>query len=261
MPGTDENHMAVTAERAGTIDPAEVDRFAALAATWWDESGPFRALHRVNPTRLAFLRERAALHFARDARALRPLEGLSALDIGCGGGLVSEPLARLGAAVVGLDAVAENVRLGQAHADAQGLAIAYRVGATEDIAEAGKTFDLVVAFEVIEHVADRDRFLDACARLVKPGGLIVLGTLARTLRALLLAVIGAEYILGWIPRGTHDWRRFVDADELERVLRARGFAPDTAAGLTYDPARDVWSLSRDTRVNYLLSATRPHARS
>lgn len=260
MPGIGKNRMADAAERAGTIDPAEVDRFAALAATWWDESGPFRALHRVNPARLAFLRERAVRHFSRDTRALRPLEGLSALDIGCGGGLVSEPLARLGAAVVGIDAVVENVRLGQARADAQGLAIEYRVGGAEDTAEAGETFDLVVAFEVVEHVADRDRFLDACARLVKPGGLIVLGTLARTLRALLFAVIGAEYILGWIPRGTHDWRKFVDANELERTLRARGLAPDAVAGLTYDPSHDAWSLSDDTRINYLLSAVRPHVR-
>lgn len=251
--------MAGLATRTGTIDPAEVNRFAALATTWWDETGPFRALHRVNPARLTFLRERAVRHFARDTRALRPLEGLSALDIGCGGGLVAEPLARLGAATVGIDAVAENVRLGQAHADAQGLTIDYRVADAESVAEAGEAFDLVVAFEVVEHVADRDQFIGACARLTKPGGLIVLGTLSRTLRALLLAIVGAEYVLGWIPRGTHDWRKFVDAGDLERALRARGLASDAVAGVTYDPSYDAWSLSDDTQVNYLLSAVRPHA--
>lgn len=247
------------ADPADTIDRADVARFAALAETWWDPNGPLRALHRINPPRLAFLRDRAVRHFPPrpGADPLRPLAGLRALDIGCGGGLVTEPLARMGAEVVGLDAAAENRNAAQRHAQAQGLEIDYRVGTAETLAATGAQFDLVVALEIIEHVPNPESFLDACAALVRPGGLIVFGTLSRTLRALLLAVVAAEYLLGWIPRGTHDWRRFIGPDALGDALHRRGLRPEGLAGLRYDPFSGLWSLSHDTAINYLLSAAKP----
>lgn len=241
---------------AASLDPAEVARFAALADRWWDEAGPLKPLHRINPARLAFIRDRVCRHFGTGGA--RPLAGRTVLDIGCGGGLVTEPLARLGGAVTGLDAAEANVQAARRHAAQGGLAIDYRAATAEALAAEGAAFDLVVALEVIEHVADRDAFLDACAALVRPGGLIVFGTLSRTLRALLLAVIGAEYVLGWLPRGTHDWRRFIGPDALGGALRARGLVPEGLAGLGLSPLRG-WHLSRDTGVNYLLSAARPPA--
>jgi 2-polyprenyl-6-hydroxyphenyl methylase/3-demethylubiquinone-9 3-methyltransferase len=244
------------ATAASTVDAAAVARFAALADRWWDESGPFRALHRINPPRLAFIRDRVCRHFG--VGGIRPLAGRAVLDIGCGGGLVAEPLARLGGSVVGLDAAAENVQAARRHAAAQALAIDYRNATAEELVAEGATFDLVVALEVVEHVADPDAFLESCAALVRPGGLIVLGTLNRTLKALLLAVVGAEYVLGWIPRGTHDWRRFIGPDALSAALRRRGLVPDGLAGLTYAPLRAEWRLSHDSGVNYLMSAVRPN---
>lgn len=245
------------AAAVSTVDADEVAHFAALADRWWDEGGPFRALHLINPPRLAFIRDRVVRHFG--AGGLRPLTGRAVLDIGCGGGLVAEPLARMGGAVTGLDAADENIRAARRHARSQGLAIDYRNATAEALVAEGTSFDLVVALEVVEHVADRDAFLAACAALVRPGGLIVLGTLNRTVKALLLAVVGAEYVLGWIPRGTHDWRRFVGPDALGAALRRHGLSPDGVAGLSYAPLRAEWRLSHDTGINYLLSAVKPAA--
>ncbi len=249
--------VAAAAAATSTVDTNDVARFAALADRWWDESGPFRALHRINPPRLAFIRDRAGRHFG--AGGMRPLAGCAVLDIGCGGGLVAEPLARLGGAVVGLDAADENIRAARRHAAAQALAVDYRNATVEELVAEGAAFDLVVALEVVEHVADQDAFLESCAALVRPGGLIVLGTLNRTLKALLLAVVGAEYVLGWIPRGTHDWRRFIGPDALGAALRRHGLVPEGVAGLSYAPLRAEWRLSHDPGVNYLLSAVKPAA--
>jgi 2-polyprenyl-6-hydroxyphenyl methylase/3-demethylubiquinone-9 3-methyltransferase len=223
-----------TAEAAGggTIDRAEVARFAKSAAAWWDPAGDFRPLHQINPLRLAFIRDHLAVHFARDTRATRPFAGLRLLDIGCGGGLVSEPLARLGFAVTGIDAEAE------------------------DLAAAGQSFDVVLALEVVEHVADPALFLAAAAKLVGPSGAFVAATINRTPKAFLFAILGAEYVLRWLPRGTHHWDKFLRPSELSEPLRRHGLALGALSGLAYNPFTDRWALSADLDVNYLLFAAR-----
>jgi 2-polyprenyl-6-hydroxyphenyl methylase/3-demethylubiquinone-9 3-methyltransferase len=192
-----------------TVDPAEIARFSAIADEWWDPNGKFKPLHRFTPTRLEYIRGRIAGHFGRDALAPKPLAGLRLLDIGCGGGLLCEPMARLGASVVGADAAERNVKTAAVHAERQGLAIDYRHTTAEALAEAGELFDVVLNMEVVEHVADVAAFMGACARLVRPGGLMVVATLNRTAKAFALAIVGAEYVLGWLPRGTHTWSKFV----------------------------------------------------
>lgn len=241
--------------RDPTLDQGEIDRFARLASEWWDPSGKFRALHRIGPARIAFLRDEMVRHFARSAEGLRPLDGLRVLDVGCGGGLVCEPLARMGARVTGLDPATETIEAARRHAAGQGLAIDYRAGRVEELA--GEAFDAVVCLEVVEHVPDVGAFLGTCAGLVRPGGLLLLSTINRTLKAYLLAIVGAEYILRWLPVGTHQWDRFVTPDELGRHLAAAGLAAPTCKGLVYNPLTDSWSIAADTDVNYLASAAKP----
>ena len=243
-----------TTPGATTVDPAEIARFAALAESWWDPAGKFKPLHRLNPLRLGFLRDRLTAHFRRDSAALRPFEGLRLLDIGCGGGLVAEPMARLGFAVTGIDAAGETIATARSHAEQSGLAIDYRAMAAETLAASGERFDVVLALEIVEHVADLDAFLAAAAALMRPGGAFVAATLNRTTKSYLFAIIGAEYVLGWLPRGTHEWRKFVRPSELAAVLRRNRLRVETIAGVTYNPLRESWSLSTDLDVNYMVLA-------
>lgn len=247
------------AASATTIDPEETARFAAIAAEWWDPRGKFRPLHALNPARIRFIRDKLAAHFGRLPLAPRPLDGLRLLDIGCGGGLIAEPMARLGATVVGIDAVPENIRVAGLHAAEANLAIDYRVGTAEDLAGAGERFDAVLALEIVEHVADLPLFFRACADLVRPGGAFILSTLNRTVKSLLLGKIGAEYVLRWLPRGTHDWRRFLTPTEAANGLHPYGLHTVAVTGLAYSLLTDEWVLSPDTDVNYLLFAVKEGA--
>ncbi|MFC3676385.1 bifunctional 2-polyprenyl-6-hydroxyphenol methylase/3-demethylubiquinol 3-O-methyltransferase UbiG [Ferrovibrio xuzhouensis] len=241
---------------AASIDPIEIERFSAMAAEWWNPHGKFRPLHRFNPVRLAFLRDRICGHFGRDPQGAQPLAGLRLLDIGCGGGLISEPMARLGATVTGADAGERNIGVASLHAAESGVAVDYRCTSAEDLAAAGEQFDVVLSLEVVEHVADLEGFLAACGAMVKPGGLLIAATLNRTVKAYALAIVGAEYILGWLPRGTHDWKKFVKPHELAAGLRHAGLTLSDVQGVTYDPLNDRWRLSRDTDVNYLMVAVK-----
>jgi 2-polyprenyl-6-hydroxyphenyl methylase/3-demethylubiquinone-9 3-methyltransferase len=246
------------ADPSATLDPAEIDRFARSAAEWWDTNGKFRTLHLIGPARLTFLRDALTRHFGRPQQGRpRPLDGLTILDIGCGGGLVSEPLARLGATVTGIDPAPDNVEAARRHAQDQRLAISYRAARVEDLASEGRSFDAVVCLEVVEHVPDAGAFLNTCAALVRPGGLMLLSTINRTLKAYFLAIVGAEYVLRWLPVGTHQWERFVTPDELGRHLQAAGLAMPVLQGLVYSPMTDTWSLSADTDVNYFAAAAKP----
>ena len=245
------------AATGATVDPAEIARFSALAAEWWDPAGKFGPLHKLNPVRLAYIRDRLCARFGRDARAPRPLAGLRLLDIGCGGGLVAEPLTRLGASVTGVDASATNIGIARAHAGEMDLAIDYRHGTAETLVEAGERFDAVLALEIIEHVANVEAFLGACAALTRSGGALILATLNRTPQSFLLAIVGAEYVLRWLPRGTHDWRKFVRPSELAAALRRQGANVDDLTGVVYNPLGDSWRVSRDLGVNYLAFATKP----
>jgi 2-polyprenyl-6-hydroxyphenyl methylase/3-demethylubiquinone-9 3-methyltransferase len=242
-----------------TLDTAEVDRFRRMAEAWWDARGKFRPLHQIGPARLTFIRDELIGHFKIEGRGLKPLEGLRVLDIGCGGGLIAEPLARLGARVTGIDPGPENIAVARAHAEPQGLAIDYRVATVEELAATAQKFDAVVCLEVIEHVPDVGQFLKTCASLVRPGGLMVLSTINRTMKAYALAIVAAEYVLGWLPRGTHQWDRFVTPDELASRLAAAGLDPPRFMGFVYNPLRDTWSLDPDTGVNYLASAAKASA--
>jgi len=241
----------------GSIDEVEVAKFSALAAEWWDPAGKFAPLHRFNPVRLSFIKAEAAAHFGQDARSLRPFEGLSLLDIGCGGGLLSEPMARLGFAVTGADASEKNIGTAKAHAAQSGLDIAYRVTTAEALVAEGRQFDVVLNMEVVEHVADVGAFLNACAALVKPGGLTFVATLNKTLKSLALAKIGAEYVLNWLPRGTHDWNRFLPPTELRSMLEESGLTICKTQGVSFNPIAWDWSLSSDVDVNYMVTAERP----
>ncbi len=237
-----------------TIDQAEIDRFTALAAEWWDPTGKFRPLHKFNPSRLGWLKDEVCRHFGRDRNALDSFAGLRFLDIGCGGGLLAEPVTRLGADTVGIDPAKANIEVARIHANQSGLAIDYRAATAEDLADAGDQFDVVLAMEVIEHVADTDLFLDACARLVKPGGLLFVATLNRTLRAFALAIVGAEYVLRWLPVGSHQWDRFIKPSELTAGMERTGLRIVGETGVVYDPLADRWRLSRDMAVNYAIVA-------
>jgi 2-polyprenyl-6-hydroxyphenyl methylase / 3-demethylubiquinone-9 3-methyltransferase len=237
-----------------SVDPGEVAKFSALAAEWWDPSGKFAPLHKFNPVRLEFIRREAAARFGRDTRGLRPFEGLTLLDIGCGGGLLSEPMARLGFAVIGADASERNIGTARAHAAGSGLIINYRAATAEKLVAEGLTFDVVLNMEVVEHVADVGAYLAACAGLLKPGGITIVATLNKTLKSLALAKIGAEYVLGWLPRGTHDWNRFVAPEELRVRLEENGLSILKTQGVSFDPLNWDWKLSSDVDVNYMVVA-------
>ena len=244
------------AEFGDTVDPEDIDRFAAHSASWWDPTGSFRPLHQINPVRIDFIRRELLTHFHREARSLAPFTGLRLADIGCGGGLIAEPMTRLGFTVTGLDADAQAIATARAHAAATGLLIDYRVADIDSLVGEGEHFDVVLALEIIEHVADREAFLAALGRLVRPGGAIIGATLNRTARSFALAIVGAEYVLGWLPRGTHDWQRFVRPSEFVLGLRRAGLQTIRLAGLFYDWRGGGWSQSRDLSVNYMLAAVR-----
>lgn len=243
-------------DRTIQADPDEVAKFDALAATWWQPDGPMAPLHRLNPIRLAYARGRLDRHFGLDSRALRPLKGYRLLDVGCGGGLLSEPFARLGAEVTAIDASKEAIEVARAHAKDGGLDIDYRCIESSDLVAKAEQFDAVVCMEVLEHVADPAALTRDLVGLTRPGGLLLLSTLNRTPKSFALAIVGAEYLLRWVPKGTHDWRRFIRPAELGRYLRAAGARLDDVTGLGYRPGDD-WRLARDTSVNYLASATTP----
>lgn len=238
-----------------TVSPDEIAKFSALADDWWDHTGAFQPLHKFNPARVRFVRDRLAAHFGRNALD-RPGAGLSLLDIGCGGGLIAEPMARLGFSVTGIDAAEKNIRVARLHAERSELDITYENAAPEDLLSRGATYNVVLALEVVEHVADVDVFLKAAADLVAPGGALIAATLNRTLKALMLAKIGAEYILRWLPAGTHDWKKFVKPSELTRGLRHGGLTVTELAGMSYDLLNDSWRSSKDLDVNYLVMAVK-----
>lgn len=243
-----------TSAGRGPVDQDEIARFEKIAAEWWNPSGKFRPLHQIGPPRLRFIRDRLALHFRLPEDALKPLTGKTVLDIGCGGGLISEPMARMGAQVTGLDPGERNIAVARSHAEPQGLAIDYRCGTAEELAAEGKTFDVVLALEVIEHVPDPAAFMKTCASLVRPGGLMVASTINRNLKSYALAIVAAEYVLGWLPRGTHQWERFITPEEMARFMTGAGLSAPTFSGMAYNPLADDWRLSADTDVNYLAAA-------
>lgn len=248
---------AAEAHRGTTVDDAEVAKFSAMAAEWWDPTGKFAPLHKFNPVRLGFIRERLIEHFGRDPKSRTPLEGLRVLDIGCGGGLLSEPVTRMGATVTAVDASEANIKTASVHAAEQGLTIDYRHGTVEALGEGDERFDVILNMEVVEHVADVDMFLGTCAQLLKPGGLMLVATLNRTAKAFALAVVGAEYVLGWLPRGTHDAKKFVRPSEVRDALTPHGLIVEPPIGVSYNPLGDEWKLSTDTAVNYMIVAKRP----
>ena len=237
-----------------SIDHGEVARFATLADEWWNPRGKMAPLHKFNPVRLGFIRDQACAQFDRDGSALDCLKGLTFLDVGCGGGIVSEPLARLGGKVTGIDPAAENVEVARLHAEKSGLSIDYRATTVEALAETHAAFDVVIASEVVEHVADLDFFAGRCAALVKPGGLMIVTTINRTLKSFALAIVGAEYVLRWLPVGTHRWEKLVTPGELEAALKAGGLAVVEESGIMYDLFRDEWRRSDDMDVNYMFAA-------
>jgi 2-polyprenyl-6-hydroxyphenyl methylase/3-demethylubiquinone-9 3-methyltransferase len=243
---------AANADRS-VIDE-EVRRFDALGDDWWDPNGPMAPLHRLNPTRLAWLRDTIGAHVRHSGGGDEPpLSGLTLLDVGCGGGLLCEPLSRLGAEVVGLDPAPTSIEIARAHAEATGARSSYRVGTVEGLAKEGARFDVVLAMEVVEHVADVLAFVAAAASVLKPGGLFAAATLNRTLKSFALAIVGAEYVLRWLPPGTHHWEQFVTPDELAAALRAAGLKETQRRGVSYDPLSGEWRLSRDLGVNYFMA--------
>src|SRR5215467_6529377 len=237
-----------------SVDSTEVERFSRHAGDWWNPRGPMAALHKFNPVRLAYIRDQAAACFGRDPKKLDCLKGLRILDIGCGGGILSEPLARLGATMVGADPSEDNIAAAQAHAGQVGVAVDYRATTAEDLCAAGERFDVVLAMEVVEHVADVNVFVETCAAMVKPGGLMIAATLNRTLKSFAFAIVGAEYVLRWLPRGTHQWDKFVTPDELDIAMAQAGLEVSDETGVIYNPLTDQWRLSSDMDVNYLLTA-------
>jgi 2-polyprenyl-6-hydroxyphenyl methylase/3-demethylubiquinone-9 3-methyltransferase len=247
--------MAKTQTKS-SVDRSEVERFSRHAGIWWDPKGPMAALHKFNPVRIGYIRDQACAHFTRDAKTLDCLKGLRMLDIGCGGGLLSEPLARLGAAMLGADPAEKNITVASAHAQESGVAVDYRATTAEALAEAREKFDVVLAMEVVEHVADVDSFVATCASMVKPGGLMFAATLNRTLKSFALAIVGAEYVLRWLPRGTHRWDKFITPDELEHAFEDGGLRVTGERGVVYNLFADRWQLSSDMDVNYMLVAER-----
>lgn len=240
-----------------SINPDEVAKFAAMAAQWWDPTGPFKPLHKFNPVRLAYLRRKIDAHFGLSEEAAQPFKGLRLLDIGCGGGLLAEPMARLGATVTGIDATAKNIAVASLHAEQSDLDIAYRCATAEQLVAEGAQFDVVLTMEVVEHVADPGPFIADCSRLLAPGGICFAATLNRTAKSFAMAIVGAEYVLGWLPRGTHSWSKFVKPSELARWFRESGLDLEELSGVGYNPLSDSFALTRDVGVNYMMVATRP----
>ena len=240
-----------------TINPAEIAKFEAMAAEWWDPEGKFKPLHMLNPCRLDYIVAQIAAEFDRDSRAKAPFSGLRILDIGCGGGLLSEPMARLGAMVVGADAAPRNIPVAALHAEQSGLVIDYRVTTAEALAAAGERFDVVLNMEVVEHVADPAAYLTACQQLLKPGGLMICSTLNRNPKSFLMAIIGAEWVMRWLPKGTHDWQKFITPEELYTMIRAAGLDPVDRKGFVFNPLLWTWSLSdRDLSCNYVTASVK-----
>lgn len=259
-PGVDKEHDHGPIAVMSTVDTAEVAAFEARADRWWDEDGPHAALHRLNPARIGYIRDRITDHFGSDRTGVRPphpLAGLRVLDVGCGGGLISEPMARLGASVTGIDAGEANIAAARAHAAQADVTIDYRATTAEAMAESGSRFDVVLALEIIEHVARPSTFVNALGACTEPGGLTVLSTLNRTARSFALGIVAAEYVLGWVPRGSHRWSKFITPAELARLLHCAGLRPQTAHGLRYDPFTRDWVVCRDLAVNYLITAHKP----
>lgn len=249
---------SVTTEANSTVDPQEVAKFEAMAAEWWDPNGKFKPLHMLNPCRLDYITAQIASEFDRDLTAPRPFEGLHILDIGCGGGLLSEPMARLGATVVGADAAAGNIPVARVHAAQSGLEIDYRNTTAEDLAASGAQFDVVLNMEVVEHVADPLTYLTACQELLRPGGLTVTSTLNRNPKSFAMAIIGAEHIMRWLPKGTHDWKKFITPDELFTLLEQAGLEPVDRKGFVFNPLLWTWSLSdKDLSCNYVTTSLKP----
>ena len=246
----------MNAQTAPSVDPSEVEKFSRMAAEWWDPTGKFAPLHKFNPVRLKFIRETVTAHVRRDAKSLRPFERLSLLDIGCGGGLLSEPMSKMGFKVTGVDPSEKNIGTARAHAAQSGAVVEYRVADAETLAQEGQSFDVVLNMEVVEHVADLRGYLESTAALVKPGGLMFVATLNRTLKALALAKVAAEYILRWLPPGTHDWDKFVAPDALRAMLEDSGLKVLKTQGIAFDPLGWDWRLSNDTDVNYMVVAER-----
>ncbi len=239
-----------------TIDRSEVEQFSRLAERWWDERGPMAMLHKFNPVRLAYIRDQVSTHYGRDPKRLSCLNGLRILDIGCGGGILSEPLARLGAQVVGADPSEANIAVAKKHAAQADLKIDYRAVTAEALADRGERFDVVLALEVVEHVADVGLFVARCAEMVRPNGLMIAATINRTMKSFALAIVGAEYVLRWLPRGTHKWDKFVTPAELEAGMRKAGLSVVDERGVVYRMMADSWALSDDMDVNYMLTAAR-----
>jgi 2-polyprenyl-6-hydroxyphenyl methylase/3-demethylubiquinone-9 3-methyltransferase len=236
-----------------------VARFGEVGEAWWDADGPMAPLHRLSPVRIGWARDAIVRHFKREALEGAPLAGLDIIDLGCGAGLFAEPLARLGADVIGVDPSSAAIAVARRHAEETGARVTYRAATLEELAAEPSRFDVVSAMEVIEHVAERARFVALAASLIKPGGLFLASTLNRTLKSFALAIVGAEYVLRWLPPGTHRWERFVTPAELLAAARAAGLKPVRTEGMVYDPLRAEWRLSRDVSVNYLFAARRPEA--
>ena len=237
-----------------SLDPGEVAKFSAIADQWWDKTGKFGVLHKFNPVRISFIKEQVTARLGLDPLKDKPLKGLRLLDIGCGGGLLSEPLARLGAEIVAADPSEKNIKTAMVHAKEQGLKIDYRATTAEQLAQAGEKFDVVLNMEVIEHVNDPRQFTGTCASMVKPGGMMFVATLNRTLKAFGLAIIGAEYILGWMPKGTHQWEKFIKPEELKQWLEEYGMEQKTLAGVVFNPISNTWNRSGDTAVNFMIAS-------
>lgn len=249
--------MSRARESAPTVDQAEIDQFARLGAQWWDERGPMAMLHKFNPVRVGYIRDQVTVHFGRDPKKLGCLNGLRILDIGCGGGILSEPLARLGGKVVGADPSETNIEVARHHAGQSGVLVDYRATTAETLADQGERFDVVLAMEVVEHVADMPLFVARCGEMVKPGGLMIAATLNRTLKSFALAIVGAEYVLRWLPRGTHRWDKFVTPAELEAAMVQAGLRVADERGVVYNIFSDSWQLANDMDVNYMLTADKP----
>jgi 2-polyprenyl-6-hydroxyphenyl methylase/3-demethylubiquinone-9 3-methyltransferase len=251
--------VIVTKERKiknTTIDQKEHDKFYKMAEEWWDPKGKFKALHKFNPARIAFIREKIINHFKINGQDITPFNNLNLLDVGCGGGLLSEPMSRLGASVTGIDVVEKNIKTALAHANEHALPINYQVSTVEDLAKKRKKYDIILNMEVIEHVADTSLFIKSCSHLLSPNGIMIFASLNRTIMSYGLAIIGAEYILGWLPRGTHDWNKFITPDELKILFKSNKLTIDEIKGVKYNPIFDSWKVSEDLSINYLGSSTK-----